>query len=547
MKKRIGDILVEMGFIDRIQLEKAVSESKKTGVMLGDVLIRLDWISEEQLQMAIALQSGARMLDIGQVSIDTTLVSQIPESFARDHGVFPFELEENILKVATSNPFDVVTKDNLTRMTGNQIATFLAPKKWISKSIELYYKTAVSIDNDIDRIISAEAEEGADAENKTIRLGDLLLEKGYVLGASDIHFVPDINLVRVYYRVDGVLHQEYILPIKLHTGLVSRYKIMGNMDIANPNIPHDGRIKYQGSVEELDFRVSTFPTHMGETVVLRLLAHTSVVGELAGLGIEKEDRERFNQAIRRPYGLILVTGPTGSGKTTTLYSALMEINTPFNSIMTIEDPIEYVIPTIRQTAVNPKAGLTFGNALRSAMRQDPDIILVGEIRDQETAELALRASITGHLVLSTLHTNDAASAINRLLDLGVNSNILASSLNIVVAQRLMRKVCPQCFTTEPIDSKEREVFDKNGIEPPDQLSRPQGCESCYHTGYKGRIGIFEVLEVNREVEELIFKGALASQIEEVAVKCGTRSLFAGALRKAADQITSLEEVFRVAI
>lgn len=545
MKKRIGDILIEMGFIDRDELEKAAIESKKTGVMLGDVLLRLDWITEEQLQMAIALQSGAQMVDIGQINIDSSLISKIPENFARGHGIFPFGLEDNILKIATSNPFDVVTKDTIGRMTNHQIATFLAPKKWISNAIELYYKTAQSIDNDIDRIVSSEG--GEDAENKIVKLADLLFEKAHVLGASDIHLVPDIKLLRVYYRVDGVLHQEYLFPIKFHQSLVSRYKIMGNMDIANPNIPHDGRIKYQGSVEELDFRVSTFPTQLGETVVLRLLMHTSVVGDMERLGLEKEDLDRFRSALKRPYGFILVTGPTGSGKTTTLYSALMEIKSTFNNVMTIEDPIEYVIPTIRQTAVNPKAGLTFANALRSTMRQDPDIILVGEIRDQETAELALRSSITGHLVLSTLHTNDAASAINRLIDLGVNVNILASSLTMIVAQRLIRRICPQCFTTSPTTPKEKEIFVENGLKPPDQLPRPQGCESCFHTGYKGRIGIFEVLLANREIEELIIKRALASSIEEVGVKSGTQLLFTQALRKAANQITSLEEVFRVAV
>jgi type IV pilus assembly protein PilB len=545
MKKRIGDILIEMGFIDRDELEKAAIESKKTGVMLGDVLLRLDWITEEQLQMAIALQSGAQMVDISQVNIDSSLISKIPENFARGHGIFPFALEDNILKIATLNPFDVVTKDTIGRMTNHQIATFLAPKKWISNAIELYYKTAKSIDNDIDRIVSSEG--GEDAENKTVKLADLLLEKAYVLGSSDIHLVPDIKLLRVYYRIDGVLHQEYLFPIRFHQSLVSRYKVMGNMDIANPNIPHDGRIKYQWSVEELDFRVSTFPTQLGETVVLRLLMHTSVVGDMAGLGLEKEDLDRFRGALKRPYGFILVSGPTGSGKTTTLYSALMEIKSTFNSVMTIEDPIEYVIPTIRQTAVNPKAGLTFANALRSAMRQDPDIILVGEIRDQETAELALRSSITGHLVLSTLHTNDAASAINRLIDLGVNVNILASSLTMIVAQRLIRRICPQCFTTSPITPKEKEIFVENGLRPPDQLPRPQGCESCFHTGYKGRTGIFEVLSANREIEELIIKHALTSSIEEVGVKSGTQLLFTQALRKAANQITSLEEVFRVAV
>ena len=276
---------------------------------------------------------------------------------------------------------------------------------------------------------------------------------------SEISISP-IILKRVS-RVDGVLHQNYIFAKSFHQGLVTRFKIMGEMDIANPNIPHDGRIRYKGGFGELDLRVSTFPTHLGETVVLRLLIYSKVVGNLDALGFEKEDLARFQHNIKRPYGLILTTGPTGSGKTTTLYTALMMLNSPNINVMTVEDPIEYVIPTIRQTAVNPKAGLTFGNALRSAMRQDPDVILVGEIRDKETADLAMRASITGHLVLSTLHTNDAASSINRLLDLGVNNSILASALTMVVAQRLLRKLCPHCSTKVEPTEEERDIFVQN--------------------------------------------------------------------------------------
>jgi type IV pilus assembly protein PilB len=321
---------------------------------------------------------------------------------------------------------------------------------------------------------------------------------------------------------------------------------MADMDISNPNIPHDGRIKYKGGATEFDIRVSTFPTHLGETVVMRLLIYSKVVGELKRLGFEKEDLSKFLRNIRRPYGLILSTGPTGSGKTTTLYSALMTINSPNVNAMTIEDPIEYVIPTIRQTSVNPKAGLTFGNAFRSAMRQDPDIILVGEIRDQETAELALRASITGHLVLSTLHTNDAASAINRLLDLGVNANIVASSLTMVVAQRLLRKICPHCSTMVPCGPKAKQIFIRKGLKPPAELPKANGCDSCHQSGYSGRTGIFEVLEIDRAMEELIFSGALHSTIEETAIKSGTSLLITQALKKVINQVTSLEEVFRVA-
>ena len=547
MKKRIGDILTEMGFIDNVQLEMALSETKKTGAMLGDILLRLDWVTEEQLQMAIGVQSGAQILDTESVKVDYELITKIPQKFVSSHGIFPFEKEGSVLKAATANPFDVVARDELSRMTGCQVETFIASKEWVSKAIELYYKTALTIDNDIESIIhTAGLGEGEFEESNVVMLFNLLIDKGYVLGASDIHIVPDTNLVRVYYRIDGVLTQQYLLPKSFQQSIVTRCKIMADMDISNPNIPHDGRIKYLGGAAQFDMRVSTFPTQLGETVVMRLLIYSKVVGELERLGFEKEDLVRFLENIRRPYGLILSTGPTGSGKTTTLYSALMTINSSHVNSMTIEDPIEYVIPTIRQTAVNPKAGLTFENAFRAAMRQDPDIILVGEIRDQETAELAMRASITGHLVLSTLHTNDAASAINRLLDLGVNANIVASSLTMIVAQRLLRKICPHCSTMVPTRSEDKKAFVRNGLEPPVELPKANGCDNCRQSGYRGRTGIYEVLEVDRAIEELIFNGALHSTIEDAAIKSGTSLLLKQALKKAVNGETSLEEVFRVA-
>jgi type IV pilus assembly protein PilB len=546
MKGRIGDLLVEMGYIGRDQLETAVVESKKTKALLGDVLLRLDWVTQEQLNMALAVQSGAQRLDTAQaeLEIDEELIREIPESFINSHGVFPFARDNGTIKVATANPFDVLARDQLARMTGCKIAAYVAPKEWVANSIELYYKTALTIDSDIENIAHA-AGDGNFEENHIVNLADLLIEKGRLLGASDIHIVPDAKLVRIYYRIDGVLQQRNLFPIKFHQGLTSRYKIMGDIDISNPNIPHDGRIKYRSRSGEIDIRVSTFPTHLGETTVMRLLTFSGVVGDLQRLGFEEHDFARFMDSLNQPYGLILVTGPTGSGKTTTLYCSLMTVNNPSVSVMTIEDPIEYMIPTIRQTAVNPKAGLTFANALRATLRQDPDIILVGEIRDQETAELALRATNTGHLVLSTLHTNDAASAINRLLDLGVSASILASSLNMIVAQRLLRKICIRCATSRPITPEEREIFSRDKLTPPSEVPEPSGCDYCHNTGYRGRVGIYEVLQVNREIEQMIYKGALTSEIEDVAAAGGTVLLKHQSLQKVARGVTSVEEALRV--
>ena len=509
-----------MGFIDNDQLQMALMETKKTNAMLGEVLLRLGWVVEEDLQMAMAVQSGAEILDTENVVIDHGLMARIPIEFVNDNRIFPFAIEDDTLLAATNNPFDVIARDKLTRLYGKPVKTLIAAKDWIAKAIEIYYKTAQTLDDEINAITYGQKTVVADEDRQIIKLSGLLVDKGYVLGASDIHIVPDTNLVRVYYRIDGVLHQKYLFAKNFQQAIVTRFKIMADMDISNPNIPHDGRIKYQSRVGEFDMRVSTFPTQFGETVVMRLLVYNKVVGDLNNLGFEADDLACFKRHIERPYGLMLTTGPTGSGKTTTLYSALMTINSPNINCMTVEDPIEYAIPTIRQTAVNPKAGLSFENALRSAMRQDPDVILVGEIRDKVTADLAMQAALTGHLVLSTLHTNDAASAINRLLDLGVNTSILASTLSIVLAQRLIRKLCPLCAARCAPDDDEKAVFERNGLAVPSEIARATGCESCLHSGYRGRDGIYEVIPVDRTIEKLIFSGAPHSEIKDAAIAAG---------------------------
>ncbi len=546
MKKRIGDILIDMGFIAHDQLKMALMESQKTGAMLGDVLRRLDWVTEEDLQMAIAVQSGAQILDIDHVMVDASLLAQIPSEIIIEHGMLPFAREDNCLSVATSNPFDVIARDKLERLTGCRVKTYIARKAWIANATDLYYKTAQTIDNEIEAISFAHHASQAFKDDQIVNLSNLLIEKGRVLGASDIHIVPDANLVRINYRIDGVLHQKHLFAKAFQQPLLTRYKIMADMDISNPNIPHDGRIRYKGRAGEFDIRVSTFPTQLGETLVMRLLIHTNLAKDLKDLGFEDKDLCRFEDAIRRPYGLVLTTGPTGSGKTTTLYCALMTVNHPSINCMTVEDPIEYNIPTIRQTAVNAKAGLSFGNALRSALRQDPDLILVGEIRDKETADLALQASLTGHLVLSTLHTNDAASAINRMLDLGVNAGVLASSLTMVLAQRLVRLLCPKCATQRATTADEARLFESVGAAVPSDLAQAAGCESC-HAGYRGRTAVYEVIQVDRIIAGLIVTGGLQDDIRAAAAKAGATLMYEQAIKKVARHLTSLKEVARVIV
>lgn len=544
-KRRMGDILVEMGFISRDQLEMAVVESRKTNALLGEVLLRLDWVTDEDLQTAIAVQAGAEVLDTSAVEVDFSLISEIPHGFVSKYQIFPFVRENGVIRAATGNPFDVLARDKLARLSGCKVESYVAPPHWVRGAIDLYYKTAATIDDDVEEISQTAATGSALGENQVVRLADLLIEKGHLLQASDIHIVPDHRLVRVFYRIDGVLYQQYLFSIRLYQALVTRIKVMGEIDISNPNIPHDGRISFKGSTGSFELRVSTFPTHLGETVVLRLLIYSSVVGDLKGLGFEEQELAIFMQHIRQPYGLILTTGPTGSGKTTTLYSALMEVNDPSVSVMTIEDPIEFEIPTLRQSAVAPRAGLSFGNAIRAAMRQDPDIILVGEIRDQETAELALRASITGHLVFSTLHTNDAASIVSRLLDLGVSPTMLASALSMVVAQRLLRRVCSQCAVETEIKAEQTTLFGRGGVEAPPTVLTAPGCDSCHQSGYRGRTGIYEILVIDKTIEGLIVSNAPRSKIEDAMVAAGSRLLFQQALKKVVRHETSVEEVLRV--
>ncbi len=548
-KSRIGDILVELGYLSQDQLQKALQESKRTGVMLGEVLTRLGWITEEQLNTALGIQSGAQLLDTKRVSVDSGVLKMVPHEFAREHELLPFGLQENSLQVALSNPFDVVARDKLKSLTGKKIIPYIAPREWITGSIEYYYKTAAHIDEEIEEIVRRDlaGDSDATAEGNITRLVDLIIAKGLSLGASDIHIDPDEQLVRIYFRMDGVLHQKYLLPKKFHSGLVTRIKVMSGIPLGDAHVPHDGRVQYDAKVRKIDIRVSTFPSHLGEMVVMRLLIKAEAVGSFERLGMTKKTIDQVTSAIYRPHGLVLITGPTGSGKTTTVYTVLLKINRSEINIMAIEDPIEYVIPTVRQSAVNPKAGFTFANALRAALRQDPDVIMVGEVRDKETAELALRASITGHLVISTLHANEAAGAVPRLLDMGVLPTVLASSLVLVVAQRLVRRLCPDCIELYSPSAEEKEVFLSNGLEAPSELARTTGCDLCHNTGFKGRIGIFEIMMVSKEIEELIIGNASRSKIEEVAVSQGMEKMFVDGLRKVAQKLTSLSEIRRVAV
>ncbi|MBC7358898.1 MAG: Flp pilus assembly complex ATPase component TadA [Desulfacinum sp.] len=548
MKKKLGELLLELGYIGPDQLQAALKEAQNTGEMLGDVLIRLGWLSHEELNMALAAQSGARILDPLRTSVDMDLLGAIPAETAKRHMILPLERRGDALSVAMANPYDVLARDQVRNMTGFDVEPVIASPEWLAKAIDFYYGTAATLDKQVEELVRRATAEGGPSgdESVNIRLVHLLITKGLVAGASDIHIDPDAKVVRVHYRIDGSLHQEYLMPKRLHGGLVTRIKVLSDIPIADPNVPHDGRTIFHSDIQDVPIRVSTLPTQHGEAAVLRLLQRAEAAGDMDRLGFPEREAALFTHAIQRPYGLVLVTGPTGSGKTTTLYTALLQVKKPTNNVLTIEDPVEYVLPTVRQTAVNPKAGFTFATALRSALRQDPDVIMVGEIRDQETAALALRAAITGHLVLSTLHTNDAPSAIHRLLDLGVNPTILASGLRLIVAQRLVRRLCERCREPHEPTAEERRLLESHGLDGSSGFFRAAGCDACRGTGYKGRVGIFEVMEIGPDIEEMIVTQAPRSRIQEAAMARGMQPLLADGLAKAAAGITSLEEAIRTA-
>jgi type IV pilus assembly protein PilB len=546
MKRRISDILLELGFITQQQLSAARAVSNRSKTALNDLLLKKGYLSKNQLRYAIAVQEGAKLLDTSKIAIDQRLLAEIPHDFVTAHSIFPFAKEGNIIKAAACDPFDTLARDELSRITGYQVATYLAPQEWISKNIRLHFDVSRTIDSDIDAFSRSKQSSAAEIKDtRILKLARRLIEKGHILGAGDIHVVPDENLTRIYYRIDGILHQQYLFSAETHTGLVAVYKEMAGIDKSQSLLPQEGHISCKSAVGNLDVRLSSLPTHLGETIVMRLLRSGNLIGNLDELGFELDDLAVFKKNIQRPYGFIVAAGPAESGKTTTIYSALMMLNQSKVNVITLEDPIEVAIPNVRQTSLNPGKGLTFSRVLESALHQDPNIIFVGEVKDKETAELSLQAAMSGNLVLSTLRANDAASAVIRLLNLGAHKNILASSLSMIVAQRLMRKICSNCVKMSPPGDDDKEIFIQYDLEPPKEIPKPVGCETCYHTGYSGRTAIYEIFSVDRNMKALIYAEALYSSIEDQAVRHGTSLFPKQALKKVINRITTLEEVQRI--
>jgi len=556
-RKMLGEKLLDKGLISPEQLKIALEIQRSTGELLGEVLVNAGFISQEHLNTALSEEIGATCLSsLEEVVPDPSALRVLPRDVAQRCKAVPLLLEDNYLTVAMVNPYDVVTVDALRKATGKLIRTVVAPEGEILKAIDLWYlEEADRLEDLIRKATESVGRLGAEVvaeEAPLVKLVNLLLVEAVKERATDVHIEPEASTTVVRYRVDGILRVRKLLPKALERPIISRIKVMSNLDISESRLPQDGKADFRFGGRLLDLRVSVFPTSYGENVVIRILDRSRLITKIEALGFSGQQLETFRRLIHRPQGMVLVTGPTGCGKTTTLYAALSEINSTQINIMTIEDPIEYEIFFVRQSQVNPKIGLTFAKGLRTILRQDPDVILVGEIRDEETVEVAIHAALTGHLVLSTLHTNSAVQAIPRLRFMGAGPHVLASALAGVVAQRLVRLVCPECRETYTPTDEELEIIQRGlGDKFPEGstlvLARGKGCKRCGFTGYMGRTAVAEVFEVGRELFDLIAGDVPTEQIERALAEWGYVTMFQDGLMKALEGITTVEEVRRVAI
>ncbi len=548
--KPLGQRLLEAGLIDEQQLDLALREQKRQGRKLGEVLIDLGFVAPGVITDALATEAKTEVVDVSKIIVDSDVLALVDYEFARRNRVMPLYRNDSELTVALADAFDVVVIDQIEKSTGLAINVVSAAESDILEALALHFSQGQNINETVDRIMrdSAASGEGDDelAEGSPmVRLVDQIISLGVKQQATDIHVEPDDRILRVRLRVDGMLHQEVLIPKKIQPALTARLKLMAGLDITEKRIPQDGGIRFVNGQSEFDLRVSTLPTNHGESVVLRILNTGGVTLSLGALGFSASDRNRFQGIMERPYGMVLVTGPTGSGKTTTLYTALGQVDSESRSVFTLEDPIEYAMSRIRQTQIRPEVGMDFASGLRALLRQDPDVILVGEIRDQETAQLATRAALTGHLVLSTLHTNNAAGVIPRLIDMGVERYLLPAALSAVIGQRLVRKICPSC--QEPVADPVRELERLELPVPQDRelaLFRGAGCEACRQTGYKGRQAIYEVMVIDESFHAAIIEEAPTTELEAIAQAGGMRTMLEDGLGKAMDGLTTVEEVLR---
>ncbi len=550
-RKRLGDLLVDASIITEQQLMEALQEQKLTRYRLGDQLIAMDLVSEQQIIEVLEFQLGIPHVDLYKQRIDRKLVTIISEELARKHQVLPLKKTGNRLMVAMVDPLDYFALDDLRLSTGFEIDPAIAKKEELHLAINRYYGMQKSIDQVLQEMPVSEddpafLEVQQSDDSPVAKMVNQLISQAVQLGASDIHFDPQETEMVIRLRIDGLLRTERTLPIKMNNILVSRIKIMSKLNIAEKRLPQDGRFKMELELKTIDVRVSILPTVFGEKVVMRLLDTGNVSLGIEKLGFSEENEMKFRKMITHAYGIILVTGPTGSGKSTTLYTALQQLNSDTVNIITVEDPVEYQIKGINQVQVKSNIGMTFAASLRSILRQDPDIIMVGEIRDSETAEIALRSAMTGHLVLSTLHTNDSVSAISRLIDMGVEPYLVASSLVGVLAQRLVRRVCPDCARPYELTDEETDLFVSRGL-PASGIVKGTGCSSCNSTGYKGRLAIHEIVLIDDHLREMITKKNADSMYRRYVEEKGYKDMLYDGLVKVSQGKTTIEEIYRVTV
>tara|TARA_B100000315_G_scaffold212899_1_gene210538 strand:+ start:1751 stop:3415 length:1665 start_codon:yes stop_codon:yes gene_type:complete len=539
-KKTLGQILLQAGKIDEEQLQKALDIQKEKDVYLGVIFRELGFMDEQELNKYISQQLRIPFLSLGHYDIDKTILSLIPEHLIRSNKMLPLFRLNNTLNLAVKDPLDSGPIDAARQATDLKIEPVIVTESELENAIDLHYG--------ISGFVNITSGEGVTDisdlfdESRVVELVDSIISQSQRYQCSDIHIEPRENDIRVRYRIDGRLQDFQTLPKDIHTALISRLKIMSNMDIAETRRPQDGRILFKSSTGRLDLRISTYPTLYGEKSVLRLLNISEALHSLSDLGFEPETKEKYNKTLIGSEGIILVSGPTGSGKTTTLYSTLNKLETPEVNIVTIEDPIEYDLGNINQAQINTKSGVSFASALRSILRQDPDIIMVGEVRDEETVELAIRAALTGHLVFSTIHTNDAASGFTRLLNWDVEPFLIASTVKGILAQRLVRRICKKC--REPFSPSEKELR-LIGLDPKEEFTAyvGKGCLACRNTGFQGRIGIFELLIMDQDIAELVLQSSPGYKIREVARKNGMITLLEDGFTKVKRGDTTLGEIY----
>lgn len=553
-RKRIGDLLVDSGKITQEQLQTVLNKQRATGRRIGELLIEEKFLSQDDVIDILEIQNGIPRVYMEMTNVDKEAIQAVPESLANKYILIPIKIKDNTIHVAMADPLNMFALDDVKIASGYEVEPLLAGKDEILKAIDKYYsgqyiqKAAEDLTKEHMAASTEQVSEDIEEDVKNapvVRLIDSIIKNASKAGASDIHIEPFEKYVRIRYRIDGELKEVLKSPKETLGALIARIKILANLNIAERRVPQDGRIVTEFEGSKIDLRVSTIPTIFGEKAVIRILSRENFIIGKEKLGFNNLELEQIDNMVKVPYGIILVSGPTGSGKSTTLYSMLNDLNVETKNIITVEDPVEYMMEGINQVNVNAKAGLTFASGLRSILRQDPDIVMIGEIRDNETAEIAIRAAITGHLVLSTIHTNDAPSSVIRLMDMGIELYLVASAVAGIVSQRLVRKICPHCKEEYEATEYEKELLNMD-LNEPLKLNRGKGCDYCGGSGYLGRTGVYEIMEIAREHREYIMDNKNTDELRDLCIKKGMRTLRNSCIDLVENGITTIEELAKIA-